>query len=299
MSSTKIKVIVTGGCGFIGSHLVDRLVNEDYDVHVIDDLSAESNDQFYFNDLATYHRHSILDPNLPHEIIFKNAEFVFHLAAESRIGPAIKNPVYAAEVNVVGTTRILNYCKEYGIKKIVYSSTSSVYGNTKKLPTTEKSKIDCLNPYSATKYAGEQMITMFYKLYGLRYTILRYFNVFGERSPHAGQYAPVVGIFIDKARNNQTLTIVGDGEQRRDFVYVKDVAEANLLAVKTRKVGTYNVGSGKNISINEIANLISANQVYIPPREGEARNTLADITKISKHLGFTPNVSVENYIKQL
>ena len=145
MSNSKTKVVVTGGCGFIGSHLVDRLVKEGYEVHVIDDLSAESNEQFYFNDLANYHRYSITDPNLPHENIFKGVKFVFHLAAESRIGSAIKNPIYAAEVNVVGTTRILNYCNQYGIEKIVYSSTSSVYGNLCKLPTSETSKIDCLN----------------------------------------------------------------------------------------------------------------------------------------------------------
>ena len=296
MSNSKTKVVVTGGCGFIGSHLVDRLVNEGYEVHVIDDLSAESNEQFYINKSSKHHTFSITDPNLPHETIFEGAKFVFHLAAESRIGPAIKNPVYAAEVNVVGTTRILDYCKQYGIEKIVYSSTSSVYGNLCKLPTSETSKIDCLNPYSATKYAGEQMITMFHKLYGLKYTILRYFNVFGERSPHKGQYAPVIGIFLKQKQDKQPLTIVGDGEQSRDFVYVKDVVEANLLATKTRKVGIYNIGSGKKLTIKEIANLISPNQVHLEPREGEARNTLANISKAARHLGYKPKMDVESFL---
>jgi len=290
------KVVVTGGCGFIGSHLVDRLVSGGCEVHVIDDLSAESNEQFYFNDLAIYYHYSITDPNLPHETIFKGAKFVFHLAAESRIGSAIKNPAYAATVNVVGTTRILDYCKQYGIEKIVYSSTSSVYGNICKLPTSETSKIDCLNPYSATKYAGEQMITMFHKLYGLKYTILRYFNVFGERSPHKGQYAPVIGIFLKQKQDNQPLTIVGDGEQSRDFVYVKDVVEANLLATQTRKVGIYNIGSGKKLTIKEIANLISPNHVHLEPRDGEARNTLANISKATKHLGYKPKTDVETFL---
>lgn len=294
------KVIVTGGCGFIGSHLVDRLVDDGYDVHIIDDLSAESNDQFYFNDRATYHRYSITNQYLPHEEIFNKAKFVFHLAAESRIGSSIENPVYAAEVNVVGTTRVLNYCKQYGIKKIIYSSTSSVYGNVCKLPTSETSKIDCLNPYSATKYAGEKMITMFHKLYGVKYTILRYFNVFGERSPCRGQYAPVIGIFLRQAQNQQPLTIVGDGEQSRDFVYVKDVVEANMLAVQSRKVGIYNIGSGTSLTINQIANRIdSTNQIHLEARPGEARSTLANISKAMKHLGFNPKVSVDSYIKSL
>lgn len=302
MSNLKNKVIVTGGCGFIGSHLVDKLIEKKYDVYVIDDLSAESNEQFYFNESAKYYKFDINDDSIPHKEIFEDAKYVFHLAAESRIGPAIRNPVRATEINAVGTTKMLQYSRLYNVEKFIYSSTSSVYGNLCKLPTDEREPIDCLNPYSATKYSGEQMVEMYTKMYGLKTVIFRYFNVFGERSPTTGPYAPVIGIFLRQKNNKETLTIVGSGEQCRDFVHVYDIANVNILAAESETHegrNLYNIGTGENISINDIAKLISDDITHIPPRDGEAEHTLANITEAEKHLNYKPSMNVKDWILNL
>jgi len=302
MSNLKNKVIVTGGCGFIGSHLVDKLIEKKYDVYVIDDLSAESNEQFYFNESAKYYKFDINDDSIPHKEIFEDAKYVFHLAAESRIGPAIRNPVRATEINAVGTTKMLQYSRLYNVEKFIYSSTSSVYGNLCKLPTDEREPIDCLNPYSATKYSGEQMVEMYTKMYGLKTVIFRYFNVFGERSPTTGPYAPVIGIFLRQKNNKETLTIVGSGDQCRDFVHVYDIANVNILAAESETHegrNLYNIGTGENISINDIAKLISHDITHIPPRDGEAEHTLANITEAEKHLNYKPSMNVKDWILNL
>lgn len=299
MNNLKNKVVVTGGCGFIGSHLVDKLLEKGYEVLVIDNLSAESNEKFYFNDLATYYKFDINDDSLPHKEIFENVKYVFHLAAESRIGPAILNPIRAVEINAVGTTKMLQYSRLYNIEKFIYSSTSSVYGNLCKLPTNENEPIDCLNPYSATKYSGEQMVEMYTKMFGLKTVIFRYFNVFGERSPRTGPYAPVIGIFLRQKANKEPLTIVGNGNQCRDFVHVYDIANVNILAAETETHegrNLYNIGTGQNISINDIAKLIDNNIQYIPARAGEAEHTLADISEAQKYLNYKPTINVKNWI---
>lgn len=300
----KEKVIVTGGEGFIGSHLVDRLIDMNYDVIVIDDESAESNETFYKNPNATYYNFSILELwNMDHRI-FKDVKCIFHLAAESRIGPAIKNPIKAVNTNVVGTTILLELAKEFNIKKFIYSSTSSVYGLRFILPINENNTIDCLNTYSATKFAGEEMVRMYSKLYGLDTCIFRYFNVFGERSPTKGIYAPVVGLFLKAYRQGNTINVVGDGEQKRDFVHVKDVIEANILAFLHKNPingQVFNIGYGKYNSINELANIFVENGIkkeYIPERIGEARHTLADISLASSVLNYKPKYNIIDWIKE-
>lgn len=298
MNNLKNNVIVTGGCGFIGSHLVDRLV-DNYNVYVIDDESAESNDVFYKNKKATYFKIDILDSDKIDKSILENTKTIFHLAAESRIGPAIKNPTKATTTNVMGTVKLLELCRAYNIDRFIYSSTSSVYGLTDKLPTDESCEIDCLNPYASTKFCGEEMVRVYTKLYGVDSCIFRYFNVFGERSPTKGVYAPVIGIFLNQLKNNTALTIVGDGEQRRDFVHVYDIVQANLLAFNHKEKingSTFNVGSGINYSMNEIASFISDNFIHIPFREGEARHTLANISKIKNILNYNPEIDVKKWI---
>lgn len=299
MKNLKNNIIVTGGCGFIGSHLVDSLVDE-YNVYVIDDESAEANDVFYKNKKAKYFKidicdvHKLINPN-----VFKKTKAIFHLAAESRIIPAIENPIKATISNVVGTVSLLNIAKKYKIEKFIYSSTSAAYGLKAKIPTDESCSIDCLNPYSATKFAGEEMIRMFTKLYNIDSCIFRYFNVFGERSPTKGVYAPVVGIFLNQYKNKQKLTIVGNGKQRRDFVHVSDIVNANILALKHKKrlnANVFNIGSGKNYSINQIAKMIDKNISYVPYRQGECKNTLADISKAKKILKFCPKIDIKNWI---
>ena len=201
----------------------------------------------------------------------------------------------------MGTCNVLQCAREVGAKKVLYSSTSSGYG-LNEAPNIETQPDDCLNPYSVSKIAGEKLCKMYTDLYGLNTIIFRYFNVFGERAPRKGQYAPVTGIFLRQKAAGEPLTIVGDGEQRRDYIYVKDVANANIMAAISNPDDdaygqVYNVGSGKNYSVNEIASFISDDTINIPPRIGEARNSLANIDKIKKTFAWKPEVDVEQWIK--
>lgn len=291
------KVLVTGGCGFIGSNLVDSLVKLGNDVVVIDNLSAESNEKFYFNERANYVHKDILDIDAVYNAM-NGCDRVFHLAAESRIGPSIENPSKACQVNIVGTCNILTAARDLKIKSVVYSSTSACYGLNDKLPQTECDPIDNLNPYSTSKYAGEDLAKMFFKLWGLNTVSLRYFNVYGERMPHKGLYAPVIGIFLRQKQAGESLTIVGDGLQSRDFVHVSDVVSANITASKSPLCwgNSYNVGSSISHTVLEIANKISKNIKHVEPRLGEARNTKADITKLTSATNWSPKVSLMGWI---
>jgi UDP-glucose 4-epimerase len=296
-----IKTIVTGGCGFIGSHIVDKLIEINHQVIVIDNLSASENEKFYFNEKAEYHKIDICDKDKI-ESLFEGTDYVFHLAAESRIQPAIKNPSRAYNVNVIGTLNILELSRKYGIKRVMYSSTSSVYGLTKNLPTKETETIDCLNPYAHSKYLGEDLFRQYYKIYRLDSVIFRYFNVFGERSPVKGQYAPVVGIFLNQKKEEKPLTIVSDGTKKRDFIYVGDIVDINIKAMNESQPlmsQTFNIGSGENISIIEIANIISENHFHIEDRPGESENTLADLTQVRNLLDFLPKTNIINWIKKM
>ena len=293
--------LVTGGAGFIGSNLVDYLIQQGHEVICVDNESAECNDKFYWNDKACNIIGDITDYNFIKNC-FKEVDYVFHLAAESRLQPAIKNPIEAVYKNCVGTTTILQCAREAGVKRFVYSSTSSGYGFNPS-PNVETQPDDCLNPYSASKVAAEKFCKMYSDLYGLETVVLRYFNVFGERSPRRGQYAPVIGIFDRQRLSGEALTIVGDGTQRRDFIYVGDVAKANLIAAEATLDKKYfgqvfNIGSGINYSVQEIADAISDNQTYIPKREGEMETTWSNIEKASEILGWKPEVDVLEWIKK-
>ena len=292
--------LVTGGAGFIGSNLVDYLLSKGHQVVCIDNESAECNDKFYWNDKAWNINADITDYKVMRNA-FTNVDYVFHLAAEARLQPAIKNPIEAVYKNCVGTTTVLQCAREAGVKRVVYSSTSSGYGFNPS-PNIETQPDDCLNPYSASKVAAEKFCKMYSDLYGLETVVLRYFNVFGERSPTRGQYAPVIGIFQRQKDAGEPLTIVGDGTQRRDFIYVGDVARANELAalmpgVKDHLGQVFNVGSGINYSVQEIADAISDNQTYIPKREGEMETTWSNIEKVNKVIGWKPKVDVLEWIK--
>ena len=291
--------IVTGGAGFIGSHIVEKLKRLDHMVVVIDNEYSD-NDNFTW-------RKDTLNVNIDitdYKALKKactGADYIFHLAAEARIGPAIENPVNAVNINTIGTCNVLQCAREVGAKKVLYSSTSSGYG-LNEAPNIETQPDDCLNPYSVSKVAGEKLCKMYTDLYGLNTIIFRYFNVFGERAPRKGQYAPVTGIFLRQKAAGEPLTIVGDGEQRRDYIYVKDVANANVMAAISNPDDdaygqVYNVGSGKNYSVNEIASFISDDTINIPPRIGEARNSLANIDKIQKTFAWKPEMDIEEWIK--
>ena len=291
--------IVTGGAGFIGSHIVEKLKRLDHMVVVIDNEYSD-NDNFHWRKDTLNVNIDITDYKALKKA-FTGADYVFHLAAEARIGPAIENPVNALNINTIGTCNVLQCAREVGAKKVLYSSTSSGYG-LNEAPNIETQPDDCLNPYSVSKIAGEKLCKMYTDLYGLNTIIFRYFNVFGERAPRKGQYAPVTGIFLRQKAAGEPLTIVGDGEQRRDYIYVEDVANANVMAAISNPDDdaygqVYNVGSGKNYSVNEIASFISDDTINIPPRIGEARNSLANIDKIQKTFAWKPEVDVEQWIK--
>jgi UDP-glucose 4-epimerase len=288
--------LVTGGCGFIGSHIVDRLVKEGHQVRVIDDLSATENEEFYYNEKAKYWKKDISKDDCSD--VFNNVSNVFHLAARSRIQPTVNSPGECFEVNVVGTQRVLEWSRINGIENFVYSSTSSLYGHQNQIPFNPNMPADCLNPYSMSKWMGEQICKLYDQLYDFNSTILRYFNVYGPREPIKGQYAPVIGLFKRQSREGLPMTIVGDGEQRRDFTYIDDIVEANVKSIKKSALETkiYNVGTGKNYSINEITNMIGGEVKIISDRPAEVRETLADIQTTVEDLSWHPRHSLEEMI---
>jgi len=296
-----MKSIVTGGAGFIGSHIVDRLIEIGHEVIVIDNESSQSHEQFYRNENALYYQYDIAEYDLIRPL-FDDVDYVFHLAAESRIQPAIENPLLCVRTNVTGTATVLQCAREANVKRVIYSSTSSAYGRKNEPPLNEDMPEDCLNPYSVAKVAGEKLCKMYNDLFGLETITFRYFNVYGKREPTKGQYAPVVGLFLRQKKAQQPLTIVGDGLQRRDFTHVSDVVDANIKAmgpIPSHLSGTvFNVGTGVNHSVLELANMISDSIEFIPPRIGEGRVTLADTTKSSTILKWSASRKIEDYIKE-
>jgi len=295
------KCLVTGGCGFIGGHIVDKLIDLGHEVVVIDNYSAECNDNFHHNPKAQYND---LDINDYSKILpcFQDVEYVFHLAAQARIMVCLESPQQACQTNFVGTCNVLEASRISQIKRVVYSSTSSAYGLRNDPPLKEDMPRDCLNPYSVSKVAAEDLCKMYNSLWGLETVIFRYFNVYGERQPTKGQYAPVVGLFQKQKAAGQPMTIVGDGEQRRDYTHVSDVAEANVRAalIDNKEVlgEIINIGTGTNHSVLDLVNLIGGDREHIPERPGEARETLADVTKLREMLGYEPQVKLENWIEE-
>jgi len=289
------KCLVTGGAGFIGSHVVSKLVHNNHEVVVIDNESAEANDQFNWYDETDNHTVDIRDMDACSPL-FQDVEYVFHLAARSRIQLAMQNPRECLETNYLGTYNMLECARQAGVRRFINSSTSSSYGLVNEPPLEETMKTDCLNHYSASKVGAETLCQMYNNLYGLRTITLRYFNVYGPRQPLKGQYAPVIGLFEEQAKRGEPLTIVGDGEQRRDYTHVYDVAQANINAMMTNYSGiVVNIGTGTNYSVNQVASFISDNTVTIPERPGEARETLANITRANQLLDWEPKITLEDY----
>ena len=294
-----MKCLVTGGAGFIGSHIVGRLLQNGHEVVVIDNESAESNDAFnWYEDHAENHVVDIRDFDACRPV-FDGVEYVFHLAAHSRIQVAMQNPKECLETNIQGTVNMLECARQVGARRFINSSTSSLYGLVNEPPLKESMQPQCLNHYSASKKSAEIMCEMYHNLYGLRTISLRYFNVYGPRQPLKGQYAPVVGLFLEQKKRGEPLTIIGDGEQRRDFTHVDDVVQANINAMMTNYSGlSINIGTGTNHSVNDLAAMISDNTVYLPERPGEARETLADNERARLLLDWKPNHTLEDYINE-
>lgn len=289
------KIIVTGGAGFIGSHMSDFLIKKKYDVTIIDNLSYGKKQ--FLNKKAKFLKGDIRNLNFLKKS-FKNVDAVFHFAAMSRSGPSDKEIDLCLIQNTIGTKNVLEACRINKVKKLIYAGSSTYYGNTMG-KQSENDKSDFINPYSISKYFGEQLCIFYNKKKFVNCSIVRYFNVYGTRQPLTGQYALVIGIFLNKRKKNQKLKIYGDGYQKRDFIHIDDVIKANYKVLKSGKNGeVYNVGFGKNITINYLAQLISKKIIHTKKRIGEARETLANIKKLKK-LNWSPKIQIEKGIKLL
>lgn len=293
------KAVVSGGAGFIASHLVEELVSAGYKVIIIDNFSTgreeniasigEENIEVVRNDITEF------DNILPY---FKDAEYVFHLAALADIVPSIQNPLLYHRSNVDGTAVMLECARLSGAKKFIYAASSSCYGIPAAYPTSENEPINPQYPYALTKYIGEEYVKHWGRVYGLPYISLRLFNVFGPRSRTSGTYGAVFGVFLAQKLADKPFTVVGDGNQTRDFVFVKDVAKAFLAAAESGvKNEIMNVGTSKPVSVNKLASLLGGSKVHIPERPGEPRATHADIRKIKIMLGWSPSTAFEEGVK--
>lgn len=292
------KVIVTGGAGFIGSNLVNELVKEGYDVHVIDNLSEGKKERV--NPKATLHIADItnLEQIKP---IFRGAEFVFHMAAMARVQYSIDFPIKSNEANILGTLNVLIASHENKVKRVVYSASSSAYGDQDKLPLVETMYPNPKSPYGAQKYMGEVYAKVWSEVYGLSTVSLRYFNVYGPGQSADGAYVLVIPKLLKQKNNGGKMTITGDGLQTRDFTHVRDVVRANILAAKSDKVGkgeVINIGAGKGKSILEVVKTIGGEYEFIPARI-EPRNTLADASRARELLGWEPKENFEKAIDEL
>ena len=293
-----MKYVVVGGAGFIGSNIVDKLVEQNHEVVIIDNLSTGKMENV--NPRASVEYIDISNENeCPSMVeIMSGADTVFLLAAKARVQPSIENPVEYETNNTIGTLNVLKCASDAGVRRVVYSASSSAYGNTEKLPSVESDPVNPLSPYGAQKYYGEVMCKMFSEVYGLETVSLRYFNIYGERQNVGGAYAMVIGIFVDQLLNGKPMTIRGDGEQRRDFTYVGDVVNANILASQSENVGNgevINIGNGDNRSINDIADMIGGDRVNVEPVI-EPKETLANNSLAEKLLGWKPTQNIEDWV---
>ena len=295
-----MKMLVTGGAGFIGSNLVDQLILENNEVHVIDNFSSGKKENC--NDKAIYHQLDISNVDNVDALkkIFKDVDTIFHCAALARVQPSIIDPLKYEINNTLGIMNVLKSASGANVRRLAYSASSSAYGPTDNLPSKENDPINPISPYANQKYYGELCCKMFSKVYGIETVSLRYFNVYGERQNLGGAYATVVGIFINQLLKSESLTINGDGNQRRDFTYVGDVVSANILASSSKKIGkgeSINIGSGKNISINELAKMIGGSAIHQDPVNEPFAN-LADINKAKKLLDWEPLMDLNSWIEK-
>ncbi len=289
-----MKILVTGGAGFIGSHLVDALLALNHEVTVLDNFSTGRRE----NLAHVLDRVRLIDCDISKvgdwAKELKNIDWVFHLAALADIVPSIQNPDEYFRVNVDGTYNLLQVAKAAEVKRFVYVASSSCYGIPDQYPTNEDAEIRPQYPYALTKRLGEELVIHWAKIYKLPALSIRFFNVYGTRSRTSGTYGAVFGVFLAQKLANQPLTVVGDGEQTRDFTYVTDVVSALITAARSHRVAEiYNVGSGKTISVNRLVELLGGDKVHIPKRPGEPDCTYADIRKIQSELNWNPSISIE------
>jgi len=294
---------VTGGAGFIGSHLVDRL-SSDNEVIVLDNLSSGSLANLeQSEDHITFIKGDIRDKSVVENLV-ADVEFIFHLAANVGNIKSIEDPYLDMEVNVRGMLNLLEACVNSNVRRFVYSSSAAVYGDARNLPIDEAHPLNPESPYAVSKLAAEKYCFAFHKIHGAPVIALRYFNVYGPRQG-SSQYANVIPIFFRRISDGEPLTIFGDGEQTRDFINVKDVVAANILAAEAKEAfGIFNVASGKSITVNELADYViditdhQTKRIYAPPREGEVLHSLADISAAKTSLGLNPSVNITDGLRE-
>ena len=289
-------ILITGGSGFIGSHLVEKLLHKGHYVTVLDNFSTGKTSNL--EKVIDNSNLKIIDSDirdLSNIITFFNKiDTVFHLAALAEIVPSIENPKDYFDTNVTGTFNVIEASKINNISKIIYSASSSCYGLPTKFPTPEKHSMDPMYPYALTKYMGEQLLMHWSKVYNIPSISLRFFNVYGPRSRTSGTYGAVFGVFLAQKLARQPFTVVGDGNQTRDFTFINDVVESMIIASESNiETDIFNVGSDNTYSINYLVSLLGGSKVYIPKRPGEPKCTWADITKIKEKLNWTPKISFE------
>ncbi len=302
-----MKIVITGGAGFIGSNLAEELSKEkDNEIITVDDLSTGRIENIQtlgkFDQNIKFVKGSVIDLDLL-KGIFKDVDYVFHQAAIPSVPRSVKDPIASNKANVNGTLNVLVAAKDRGVKKVIYASSSSIYGDTPKLPKREDMMPNPLSPYAVTKLLGEYYCEVFTEVYGLKTVSLRYFNVYGPKQDPYSDYAAVIPRFINRVLENKPPVIYGDGEQTRDFTFVKDVVKANILAAKSNANGVYNIACGNRISINELADMImkimgkNLTLIYDAPREGDVRHSLGDISKAKKSLGYEPRYNLEEGLR--
>jgi len=296
-----MKSIVTGGAGFIGSHLCDLLLSRGHEVCIIDNLACgrlKNIEHLRGNDKFSFHEADIRDPGI--DSLFGATDWVFHLAGLADIVPSIEQPDNYFSTNVAGTFNVLECARRAQVKRFMYAASSSCYGIPDKYPTPETAEIRPEYPYALTKYMGEELVLHWNQLYKLPAVSLRLFNVYGPRSRTTGAYGAVFGVFLAQKINGKPFTIVGDGQQTRDFTFVTDVAKAFVRAAESEVAGeVFNIGSSNHYSVNLLADLLGGEVEYIPKRPGEPDCTFADISKIRKVLNWKPEVSFEDGVNEM
>jgi len=293
------RVLVTGGAGFIGSHLVDRLIKDGYEVIVIDNLSTGKIENI--NKMAKFYKIDICSRKISQIFKEEKVEIIFHLAAIPRVPLSIEKPVETSKVNIYGTINIFKAGVDIKAERIIFASSSSVYGAQETLPLIETMVPNPISPYGLQKLVGEQFAKMFTDLYKISIISLRYFNVYGPRIDFNSDYSLVIGKFLRLKKQKKPLTIYGDGEQTRAFCYIDDVVNANILAMKSKELKggeVINIGSEESYSVNYLADLIGGEKVYLPPRPGDPRHTKADISLAKKLLNWQPKIKFDEGVKR-
>jgi len=295
-----MKIVITGGAGFIGSHLAEFLIKKKHQIVIIDNLSTGRIENIKSFKKKVKFVNADISKKGRWMQNFKNTQVVFHFAALADIVPSIKDPYTYFQSNVVGTENVANSCVINNVKKIIYAASSSCYGIPKNYPTSEKESIKPQYPYALTKNIGEQILIHYGKIYGFQVTSMRLFNVYGTRSRTSGTYGAMFGVFLAQKLKNKPLTVVGDGHQKRDFTYISDVVLAFYKCIRLKKnFQIFNVGTGKPISINNIVKLLNCKSINIPKRPGEPDQTNANIGKIKKELKWYPKISINAGINKL